>query len=523
MNVTYALKIKIISLSENNITTSKKFVVMEETEPSNHEDIEIRNKENISENEESVQDQADKGLKTFENNIPIPNITVVREVTGHSNQEDVENRNNGTVSSDEECVNEQVDNEPGEMKKSEYRNGLYGFVIIATCVSWTSPITMIPVHNVFKTPEFWWESRILHGTFFVILVVALPITQEIYLVFKEEFLNSNLYRLLYFTAFYLGSNTTYVFIYIVWTMYMGYNFPMPNYSIPCGYIGLFCLMVAIWFGFPKGQRNRPEFKKRLKTYLCYCLIVTTVNIQQVLLDGIFSQLTTYEYENGTQVQWVIAIIIPIFRGFAEWLLPKVFMKAAGHENDDARFSLESWIGITYGLYVTVRLAASEESTENWTLGIEMSINFYYALRIIWLHIKVQGDLSAEEIIKWANEKQYILKNLVTMEAIEILIPFAYSMTYAMAYFGPNAKLMGGVRNNYWHNTEQDIEEQLSVLLKMGVLDACGAIIIGFLLGLICKINIFKEYCYMMKQHWITLSVYIGGNFVNVRNISRNTK
>ena len=231
-------------------------------------------------------------------------------------------------------------------------------------------------------------------------------------------------------------------------------------------------------------------------------------------------LKNYQNEQGMQLQWVMAFLIPISRGIYERIQPKLFNKAAGHENEPARYCMEIEIAVSYALYVTVRLASADESTTNWILGVEFCLNLWSTLQIIWRQNKVQGDLTAEEITKWKEKTKDMIRSLVLIETIEILIPLAYSATYATAYYGPNARLIGGVKNDYWHNTEvKDIKGNLLVLFKMAGIDGVGAIVIGILFKLMGKINILDEYVNAMKKYWITLVLYMGANIFYVRMLT----
>ena len=477
-----------------------------------------------------------------ENIIPPPNIILVREaseqptkeymgkrnnVIGSSNQEDVqekveeqtrgiqtdiENRSQAIELSNQSALQEQEENQSTATQHSSRWNSLYVVVILGTCVAWTCTVTIIPVHNILECPEFWWEDMFLVTGYISLFCSTLPCVWAVYLIFNDEFYNAKLFLPLYFTVAYLGCNITGLGIYILWTVYLGYNFPMPWFKLPCGWSGFFTLCLAIWYGFPSELRTQPEFRTRLKSYIAYIAICFTIPYQEILLD------TIYLFLNANEVPWFLAFIIPIFRGFYEWVLPKVFDRAAGRKNLAATFYMDTYIGCIYGLYVTVRLAYADESTENWMLGVEMSINFCYALQIIWMQNKVQGNMTAEDITKWINKKQAILRNLITMEGIEILIPLAYSMGYVTAYYGPNARNMLGVKCNYFGSTEKDIKNVLASVSEMAKFDTYGAIVTVVLLGLLCQINIIDEFCIIMKKHWITLSLLIGSHMNFVRNI-----
>jgi len=301
---------------------------------------------------------------------------------------------------------------------------------------------------------------------------------------------------------------------------MGYNFPMPFLPIVPGWIANISLMVAVWLGFPSELRSHSQFRKRLTSFLLYLAISFTIFFQHIFIDVIWGQLWAYENQNGVKVQWLLAFILPVCRGFYGWILPKVFNKAAGHENEAAGFFLETFIGCKYAFFVTVRMVNANDFVTYWIVAVEFCINLGYALQLILMHSKVQGN-AAEEIQKWKNKKQAILRNLVTMEGIEILIPLAYSMGYTTAYYGPNARNMVGVKCAYFGNTEKDIRVVLGSVSQLAELDAYGAIVIGILLGLLCQINIVDEFCIIMKKHWISLTLLVGSNMNFVRNIIYN--
>ena len=97
------------------------------------------------------------------------------------------------------------------------------------------------------------------------------------------------------------------------------------------------------------------------------------------------------------------------------------------------------------------------------------------------------------------------------------------MCYATAYYGPNARIMAGVRNTYFGVEEQDIKNILQSVFKMAGIEAFGAILIGGLLRLLCQINIFDEFCIIMRRHWVTILLTMVSSMLSVRNINRNTK
>ena len=61
---------------------------------------------------------------------------------------------------------------------------LYIFAILATTVLWTSTHTMIPFHDLFQHPSFWWELLVMQGIFISLLSTTLPGGQKVFLFFN---------------------------------------------------------------------------------------------------------------------------------------------------------------------------------------------------------------------------------------------------------------------------------------------------------------------------------------------------
>ena len=120
--------------------------------------------------------------------------------------------------------------------------------------------------------------------------------------------------------------------YYYWTILNGMSHPMPLISLPWFYLANFTAFAALWFHFPKDLRLDKKFRKRLKNYILYLFMWNLIAIQELMLDVIFHQLTVFENKSGMEVQWLMALMIPLFRGLMEWVLPKFFHKALGYKD-----------------------------------------------------------------------------------------------------------------------------------------------------------------------------------------------
>ena len=158
-------------------------------------------------------------------NVPISNVISVVDVNESSNRNCSDSENQKS----EQLPEESIEQEPeilNEQENLNYWDALYAFVALGTCFALTSPITLIPWHNVFEFPEFWWEGLIWNGVIIPILRMTLCYGNEVYLVFRMDFIKSIRWYLTYCLTVSLAFVTTSCGVYVVWTSYMGYNFPI---------------------------------------------------------------------------------------------------------------------------------------------------------------------------------------------------------------------------------------------------------------------------------------------------------
>ena len=86
-----------------------------------------------------------------------------------------------------------------------------------------------------------------------------------------------------------------------------------------------------------------------------------------------------------------------------------------------------------------------------------------------------------------------IDGLVQTERIETIIPLAYMALMLMAYYGPNAELLGSVKLTIWHykTSITDINEFVTNLSLLLAIDVLSFVINGILLWKFCNTNVLK--------------------------------
>ena len=135
---------------------------------------------------------------------------------------------------------------------------------------------------------------------------------------------------------------------------------------------------------------------------------------------------------------------------------------------------------------------------------EFVFNLYSCYKIWKLHRKINPNACQTIMLRVIEEE---VQMLVLTEGLEILVPLVYTITFLFAYYGPNAEILGNVRNNYWQYDEvHDVNKLLLSVFEMFIIDAGSIVIGGLLLWKSCSINVVKEYCSTMKRYWKVISI-----------------
>ena len=172
----------------------------------------------------------------------------------------------------------------------------YGFGSIICVLLSTFFITLIPIHNLIKNPNYWFELP-LQAIFAVIPFVAANtlIRSASYTNMESIKTHRNFQKLFivcFFTAF-----SWQALGYSIWTQIFNMRYPIPLN----GYLGfIFSLLLqflTIWFIFPAQLRKNDKFRQRLKSAL---IVVALNNLVFVPYAGLKKMLLLFP----KQYQWI---------------------------------------------------------------------------------------------------------------------------------------------------------------------------------------------------------------------------
>jgi hypothetical protein len=376
---------------------------------------------------------------------------------------------------------------------------LAGIIIMSALFAMVMGI--IPNHNVFLDPAYWYEISYCYPFYALI-------TSLFYSFFTGYCMNlkyirsipkiSVMYILLLVWIF-----VFHIIIYFTWTYGMGYHYPIPF----TGFLMLFAyqifLHLVIWFQFPSKWRKNTMFQRRMKQYIMAMVYFQFITIQYVTI-GIL--LTWFQNE----YQPILAILIPIIKEINTWIYIKFLAKSSNGDVSGAKFIGTYHVAAQHAVILCYIIGSIATKATTWlVLGLDFVYNIYTCLRIVWM--KKRHPLDVEVQIE-------LLQVLALTELLEFIAPLSFLSVLVAAYFGPNAELLGSVGSSLWHYQKvEDIHQTLGNILIVFVSDLLSLVISSIMLWIYCRINLYKAIFALLEEFGF---VIFAGMAVYLASVSR---
>ena len=362
------------------------------------------------------------------------------------------------------------------------------FALLNSCLIFCA----LPQHNILKQPHFWYEFMTVSVCGFIALfAAALVITCSVWMDLNCVRTWKN------FVSIYIVSACAWIssnaLCYTIWVIILNFRPPIPLNIHICGIITLLVAMTLLWFLIPKHIRETRHFLKR---YLYYCLAQIFRN---ACVWGYFFLARLFIIINPSY-QWILATFLQLVREFNGRVLTKLCCKAASCEKTIISITCQHDMGCRHAVFLCVALSLLASTTTSFLcLGFDFGINFMLCLKIIWNNKIHKNVLATKDNID--------LQVLVLNEKVVYIVPLAYSICFLIAFYGPNATIIGNVKNNSWHfGIVENISTPIYLMGLLFFIDFLSILLWTILLKKYCKINFFDGYMHIQKEAWLVMAI-----------------
>ena len=121
------------------------------------------------------------------------------------------------------------------------------------------------------------------------------------------------------------------------------------------------------------------------------------------------------------------------------------------------------------------------------MAISVLLNMKFLVDIIHVHNPNVGD--ANHIETSRKRKQEVLTSLMLNETLDFFTTIAYLASVSIAYYGPNAGIIGNVQNSYWqYDAIDSFADYLTGISYSIFVDLSCGVITLIALKYFCNIN-----------------------------------
>ena len=428
----------------------------------------------------------------YEENIPsIKSINAKQEIEAEKMTKEIERKKRYKIYRDI-LFNESSQQIP-------YRYGFYGAIAsIALSIGLTSILTIIPVHDVMSKSQdmsqYWYEVTIQAVTAFLPACCAYMMLNCSYWM-NIGFIKSWKNFFIFYAQCFLVGSILGIATHMTWIYMLKLRFPAPFYGMLWAYIMIYFAFIPLWYKFPSHWRENNEIRRKFKFFL----LAVTVNL---LITVIYTFYTKIFLTVSKKYQWGYAVFLIPLREFNIWLQTKVGFKTAGVKDTSVSITCGHNINNRHCFFLAVVLGTIATDTTCWViLAIDVGINFYLCLRIVCTKI-VKGFRASNERIMVD-----LFLSLIINQTVEMVVALTYAVCFMMAFYGPNAELLGSVKSNYFaHIPVKDIGRFIQNLGFFLMADAISIVTTYSLLWYYCSVNIVRAFAYMQREFWLLMAV-----------------
>ena len=168
-------------------------------------------------------------------------------------------------------------------------------------------LVSLPYHDIMVETEYWWECLVLQCNVWMVTSALLYATNTPAMMNLEHLYTWwKSFGITYVAGYIFGYVFSWSVTTMIWVYVFGLRYPIPLGGIVNQILGLFFMILSLWFQMPKAWRMVASFKKRAKWVILFHLIGVAISALYWVLWVIMAYVPA-------DYQPVMAVVIPLFR------------------------------------------------------------------------------------------------------------------------------------------------------------------------------------------------------------------
>ena len=389
-----------------------------------------------------------------------------------------------------------------------YESLAYAFLIPIFSVLLSSGFTLVPQHDVFAKPEYWYEICIPWASLMASMAILQALRNNVIFKGYEELKSPKIYIKM-FLMLCLNINTSLFICHYIWTDYFGCVTPLPFLYTIAFVFAFPGALVIFWFSFPFEFRRDVKTRKRIRWLIVWILLFAIACYERLAI--IFLFLNTPQ-----NIQPIWALILPVWREAELWILVKFPPKFCDGDERDAFIltNLEQSCNFSAVLAICLGLYATDTSCY-CILAVEFLLKMHicYGISKIEKKLKLADGKEKEALLL---QKYQLVQDLALDEFVEVIMPIIYVTVVLVAYYGPNYSILGNIGCEKWYWLEiPDLTIFLTAMFRMFIIDLLAFMATWLILWKFASINFLRKLCHDVTTYWPFVSCVAGGAILKV--------
>ena len=268
---------------------------------------------------------------------------------------------------------------------------------------------------------------------------------------------------------------------------------MPFHGYIIAVITWYMMNLVFWFQCPKNWRSDRAVMKKMIFCIMFLNMLYVAEITYKAIRKIFLVVPRYYH-------LPLVLVLLIVREWHAWILGYCGKKISGYPDISIEILATLIGGLRHIMFLSVDIGSITTQAVSYSiLAADFVINLICCLQVVWYNRKRREGNEMKQV-KTA-------LSLVINESVEFLMPIAYVICFLMAYYGPNAEILGNIKNSNWQYIGiENLEETMLWIGIMFAVDLASAIISCIVLWWYCKINIIKMYLQVQNEMWYIIAI-----------------
>ena len=376
--------------------------------------------------------------------------------------------------------------------KVSIKSILSSFLGIILSVVFTLYITVVPQHNAIGNPEYWYEIILTH-MFSWLPIAAVDLVSVCHFCIGTKGRNTIKACAIAYLVGALNTCMLSGIMILFWVYFGGLTYPMPFHGYLVGALSWCVMFVVFWNQCPKEWRSNSGSRKKLLFCLLY---LNMLLVGELAYKGIRKSFLLIPKD----YHWPLIFVLLVVRELNTMCLGYLGKKIAGYPDLSVEILATLIGGVRHIMFLTIDIGAITTEIVSYSiLAIDFIINSLFTLAIIWCHRHPSKKNQERQV-------NYTL-SLIVNESVEVAMPIAYALCLLLAYYGPNAEILGNIKNSDWQYAA--IEDIVSTYKWTGILftvDIASGVLSLIVLWWCCKINILRMYLQIQDYIWYILAI-----------------